>query len=271
MMAATRPAGFRFRKWYLDCVAEDGGAVIGYCARLWWGPVRMEYAALLDAPADGEPRQWQVLRGGGWPEQAGSRCVWRAPGLELEGSWTATAPPVERVLLATPRGGIRWRCHQPASSVRLGWRMGATERSIAGTGYAEELELTLPPGRLPFRRLWWGRFVAPGASLVWIQWRGRTNRRIALLDGAPHRRPMIAPGDGGVRVEGAGELCYGETRPLRERPLAESVFGGVPGLLRLLPPRFRAARESKRLSHAELRRPGLAPAVGWAIHEVVEW
>ncbi|HYF95417.1 MAG TPA: hypothetical protein VD969_24665 [Symbiobacteriaceae bacterium] len=48
-------SGFHLSKWYLDCVAEDGSALIGYRARLRWRSLALEYAAALVAPA-GTPR-----------------------------------------------------------------------------------------------------------------------------------------------------------------------------------------------------------------------
>ena len=41
-----------------------------------------------------------------------------------------------------------------------------------GTGYAERLELSIRPWRLPIRELRWGRFVSEGASMAWIDWQG---------------------------------------------------------------------------------------------------
>jgi hypothetical protein len=269
-MSPLASAGFQLRKWYLDCIAEDGSAVVAYWARLRWGLLRLRYAAVLDAPAAGEPRQFHTVRPDAPPHLRGDACTWQCARLGVSGSWTARAAPVRRVLLRTARGGIEWQCHQPASDVRVELRRNDSSTAVLhGVGYVEELSLTLPPWRLPFRTLWWGRFVAPGASLVWIRWRGRSNHGLAALDGAVHLRPRV--GEAGVAVRGAAALRFHDGRILRDGTLGATALRGLPALVDVLPPAFRAARESKQVSVAELRRPGHEPVRGWAVHEVVQW
>jgi hypothetical protein len=269
-MSPLASAGFQLRKWYLDCVADDGSAVVAYRARLRWGPLRLHYAAVLDAPAAGVPRQFHTLRSDASPHLRDDACSWQCARLGVSGRWMARAAPVRRVLLRTARGGIEWHCHQPAADARVEIRRrDGTVAVLHGTGYVEELSLTLPPWRLPFDTLWWGRFVAPDASLVWIRWRGRSNRGLAAVDGTVHLRPRVR--EGGVAVAGAAALRFHDHRPLRDGPLGSTALRGLPALVRMLPPAFRAARETKQISRAELRRPGHEPVRGWAIHEVVQW
>lgn len=266
---------FHLSKWYLDCVADDGSALIGYWARLRWRSLALEYAAALVAPAGAEPQQFHVLRSPPPPVQAGGLCAWRCEPLRLEGDWVTETAPVQLDLLHSPAGGIRWSIHQPRARARIRFQgaggSGPGIDEISGLGYVEELELTIPPWRLPFNVLHWGRFLAQGHALVWLQWQGRdSQRRFAVLDGALVEEPEIT--DHAVRLPGAAvELALSAPRPLREGPLAATVFGAVPGLVGLLPAKFRRAHESKRLSPAELRLPGQAPAGGWSIHEVVTW
>jgi hypothetical protein len=269
-MSTPQSAGFHLRKWYLDCVAADGSAVFAYWARLRWGALRLCYAAVLDAPAGGEPRQRHTLRPDGPPQLTGDACAWQCERLGASGSWTARAAPVRRVLLRSARGGIEWNCHQPASDVRLEIRaQDGVPTVLHGTGYLEELSLTLPPWRLPFTSLWWGRFVAPGASLVWIRWRGQSNRGLAALDGTVHLRPRV--GERGVAVPGVAALRFHQARRLRDGALGTTALRGLPAVVSMVPPAFRGARESKQISRAELRRSGHEPIRGWAIHEVVQW
>jgi hypothetical protein len=86
---------FRLSKWYLDCVADDGSALIEYWARLSWHALALEYAALLVAPAGAVPRQFHTLHSPLPPALAGSECTWRCEPLHVEGRWESAAAPVQ--------------------------------------------------------------------------------------------------------------------------------------------------------------------------------
>lgn len=270
---------FHLSKWYLDCTTDDGSALICYWARLRWGALALTYAATLHAPAVGEVRETQTLRSPSPPVLLGSECIWECKPFQVEGRWTAAAPPVRQELLRTDEGGIRWSIHQPLAHARIRFRNpGGEGEEVSGLGYVEELELTIPPWRLPFNTLKWGRFLSPEHSLVWLDWEMRgpasphpdSRRSLAVLDSTCSESLQII--DQAVRIPAtAAELTLGTPRPLREGPLVATVFGAVPGLVGLLPEKFRQAHESKRLSPTELRLPGQAREQGWSIYEVVTW
>lgn len=266
-------SGFNLTKWYMDCVSDDGTALIGYWARLGWGSVALEYAAALFAPVGGEPKQFHALRSLTAPAVDGVECRWRCAPLRLDGRWIAQDAPLAQNLLETPAGGIRWRLHQPRAEAQVRLDTGSGVEEVRGLGYVEELTLTIPPWQLPFDVLLWGRFLSPGHALVWIQWeRGaapdESRRRFVLLDGEQVDEADITAD--GVRLP-AGELRYTESRPLREGPLAATVLSAVPGLTALLPGRFRGIHEAKQVSRSELQQKNCAPSAGWSIHEVVGW
>jgi hypothetical protein len=261
---------FLLRKWYLDCVTEDGSAVVAYWASLCWGALRMRYAALLCGATGRDAWQIHTLRPGAPPSLEGERCDWQCPRLGLTGSWTARAGRVGRVLLRTAEGGIRWVCHQPAADVRVDiLRPGAPAITLRGSGYVEELTLTMPPWELPFSTLLWGRFVAEDASMVWIRWRGQSPGGLTLVDGTLHSEPRVR--DGTVAVPGTALLRMEEGRSLRDGTLANAALRNLTRLVPLLPRAFREARENKQVSRAELHRCGCEPVSGWTLHEVVKW
>jgi hypothetical protein len=265
----TAHSRFLLRKWYLDCVTAEGSAWIGYWARLRWGPLSLSYAALLHGGRTAAPTQVQTLRPGAGPRIEGSSCEWTCAPLGLHAAWTADAEPVQRVLLRVPGGGIRWRCHMPNATVRLGVTGPAADPMLyEGRGYVEELELTVPPWQLPFRHLVWGRFAAAGSAVVWLQWRGESNRRLVVHDGSVRRRARVSAN--GICMPHA-TLSLSDGVPLRAGALGSTALRGVPGLAALLPTRFRDAMECKRLSRAVLRERGREAIDGWAIHEVVQW
>jgi hypothetical protein len=271
-------SAFQLSKWYLDCVATDGSAFIGYWARLSWRRLRLEYAAFLFAPIESRPRQLHSLGSSPPPIIAGQTCTWSCSPLGIVGRWESTASSIRRTLLRSQAGAVHWFCHQPRADVTLrfgGSRAGAREAALTGLGYVEELNLTIPPWRLPFDTLRWGRFVSAEHALVWLEWeraalagRGRSSRRLAALDGKLTSRPIA--GEREVTVPNA-HLQLGDTRTLREGALTANALSAVPQLVRLLPRRFKRAHESKRLSAGTLLIPGKAPSTGWVIHEVVRW
>ena len=152
---------FHLSKWYLDCVSEEGTAVVGYFARLRWRSLGLEYAAALVAPEDGAPRQVHALRSLRPPALSGGVCTWRCEAVGVQAEWRALDAPVRRELLRTPAGSIRWTLHQPRSEahIRLAGDLLPGPGEIRGLGYVEELELTMPPWQLPFDVLLWGRFL----------------------------------------------------------------------------------------------------------------
>jgi len=277
---------FHLSKWYLDCVSEEGTAVVGYFARLRWRSLGLEYAAALVAPEDGAPRQVHALRSLRPPALSGGVCTWRCEAVGVQAEWRALDAPVRRELLRTPAGSIRWTLHQPRSEahIRLAGDLLPGPGEIRGLGYVEELELTMPPWQLPFDVLLWGRFLSATDALVWIRWEkgenpAATRRQFVLLNGVPVDGAVVEPDRVLVAAAGASfgagpghggtpsaELRLSAGRPLREGPLAASVFSAVPGLVSLLPRRFRDAHESKRLT-----RGLFGASAGWAIHEVVRW
>jgi hypothetical protein len=258
-------SGFLLSKWYLDCVSDGGGAFIGYAASLRWKSLSLNYSSmLLRRPFEGVTTK-TTLQAFSAPEVTGTRVGWSSPRLGVVGNWEAAARPFKRTLLESAEGDIEWDCLQPRARAEVSVEGG---RRLEGLGYAERLTMSVPPWRLPFEELRWGRFLSDEDALVWVDWRGARALSLVLHNG--------------VRVEGAlvtdHELAAGETRlalgesaVLREGSLGETALRGVPGAHRLFPFRILRTRECKWLSRGVLTKPGAGATTGWAIHEVVRW
>jgi hypothetical protein len=190
--------------------------------------------------------------------------------------WHPLTPAVERTILATEQGLVRWECLQPAARVELCLRdKSGRERETCGLGYAERVTLTMAPWRLPIRELRWGRFVSfpddegRHASVVWIDWRGEHSVRLALRDGRLEPRVIVA--DDRVGFEDGSVLALGPRDALREGALGATVLAAVPLLRGTVPGRMLGVEEHKWRSRGVLEVPGRPAVEGWAIHEVVCW
>lgn len=249
-------------KWYLDCTTEDGEAAIVYLGRVTLGWLAAPYFELLSIGPGGR-RRWRRLSASPQVSRRGQFLELTAPALGLRGRWEATTVALDVALLEAPGGTIRWRCHQPGGASELELPDG---RRLAGSGYAEELEMSLPPWALPFQELRWGRFTAGRRSVVWIDWRGGLERRWLFVDGEPVEARRVETD----RVEwAAGRLEIQPGVVVREASIGRTLAGPLSSLL---PRRIGQAFETKWLCRAQLHVGEAAPPIpGSVIHEVVRW
>lgn len=252
----------RVEKWYLDCVTADGAGLIGYAASLGWGPLAVRCSETLRWNSGAGPAENRIVLGGAWPVEASNGVEWTNPALGLAGQWRGLQPAMAAVVLHEEAAGrIEWRCACPAARVTL--EVGGTRHE--GSGYAEQLVMTLPPARLPVRELHWGRFIAEGQSCVWIRWSGRLARTWCFHNGAAVAAEFGAATE--VRWPAHRlELASGAT--LRSGRVADTVFQGAPLLRRLFPSALGNVMETKWCSHGVLTDAAGRRHDGWAIHEV---
>lgn len=253
----------RLTKWYCDCVTDSGDVVIGYWARLAWGPVRFPYIAVLRRTAAGEVSERVAFRFSSQPAIANGRLTWDCRRLGLTAHWSALLPPIHITLVKSKECVIEWWGQMPAAEAYIDFAGG--ER-LVGVGYAEWLSITLTGRRLPFEELRWGRFVSRTASLVWIQWRGTEPKSWAVLNG--HQAPDVVVGDTAVHVASAGaRLTLLDPALLRDARVLDGALLGNP-LVRCLMRGIPGAHETKWRSAGTLVVAGEAHT-GWAIHETV--
>jgi len=257
-------SSFLLSKWYLDCVTDDGNAFIGYAATLSWKGLSLHYSSVLRRrPGEGVKTD-TTLEEFSAPEVSGQSVQWSSPRLGVAGTWEADARPLRRTLLESDAGDIEWDCLQPRAraSVRVG---GAR---LEGFGYVEHLSMTVPPWRLPFEELRWGRFLSGEDSVVWIDWRGGDSLNLSFHNGARAEGALISDDE---FAAGDVRLKLDESVVLRDGVLVETALPMIPGVRRLFPFRILRTRECKWLSRGALQRPDAEVSNGWAIHEVVRW
>jgi hypothetical protein len=259
--------GFQLSKWYADCISDKGQAVILYHAELSWGAVSFPYSSVLIVEPQKSSRTLYSLRRHPSPKvhDAGIEC--QCPDWRFAGQWQQLGPAHADTLFQSESGSLEWNCLAPraVANVQVG-----EEPVTEGWGYVEYLRLTLPPWKLPISRLRWGRFVNATDALVWIDWNGTYNKRVAYLNGQPVLPSAISDSEVVLSEEGA-TLYLADKNVIREGRLGETALSVIANLDRIFPQSVSNMRECKWLSRATLRRPGLPDSIGFAIHEVVEW
>lgn len=129
--------------------------------------------------------------------------------------------------------------------------------------------MTVPPWKLPFTELRWGRFISDDRRnhMVWTDMRGRTPRNwVWVNSGEPVEGTVDIEG---VRTENA-ELVFLSSDPLRGDNVARTLLGRFEFLRKLLPKGLRSIREDKQVSSCVLAMDGLE-STGSSINEVVTW
>ena len=258
---------FLLTKWYLDCVSADGQAFIGY-----WGEIRwrgLAFCAAQTLRRDESGRLQSVTRSGrvAPPVLADGELRWVQPGLGMDGVWRASSPAVHRRLLDSPQGFVDWHCEMPGACAEIRFRR--ERASLRGRGYAEFLQMTLPPWRLPVEELRWGRFHSDLDTVVWIQWRGPHPLCLILSSGKIWTEDAAISEDR-VSLPGAVLDLAGHT-VLRTGPIVSTALARLPLLKHSLPGRFLALDETKWISQGTVHDSGGDSRRGWAIHEVVRW
>lgn len=246
------------RKWYIDCVAEDGTTWIGYWCEVRLVGLSFRFASSLVC-ADGSCRTTPVAHGIAEPGLDNGRILWAATGVVGGLEMVPRVQGVEKQLSSS----VLWRCIAPSADAIV----TLEGKTIRGRGYAEVLELSAAPWRLPIDTLRWGRAVGERTSLVWIQWEGASPLSLVVRDGVFAGHCEIS--DTRV-VTGDLELTIASSAVLREDRLAPSLAQLKP-LSWLFPRRFTAAMEHKWRGRGTFRTAGRPSDEGWVIHERVEF
>lgn len=242
------------RKWYLDCVAGDGTAWIGYWGDVRWGALHVSFASSLlfdGARAETKTSLHREVE----PQHDAHRIAWDAPSVGVSFELTPRTTGVEKELYDS----VHWRCVAPSGDVVV----QLPGRTIRGRGYAEVLEMGVAPWRLPIRELRWGRAIGAQTSLVWIQWRGAFPLQVVVRDGVLEDAAHID--DDEVRLADGTRLAMFEKRALREESLANTLAP----LKWVLPKKLTGAFEEKWLSRGTISFIDRPIDEGWVIHERV--
>ena len=139
-----------------------------------------------------------------------------------------------------------------------------------GFGYVEQLTLTLPPWRLPFNILRWGRYASASRSIIWIAWRGAEERRFIWHNGLP--QPAAVLGERSIRgLTSGAELQIGEPRDVCARPALARLVDHLPKPARPFARPVAAMFEHKMVAPSRVLVAGGQVDSGWSLFEEVQW
>ena len=243
------------RKWYVDCVADDGTVWIGYWGDLRWGSLRVPFASSLVHDDAGTHTATRV-RAQPEPQHDAGRVRWSASSLGVDFEIAPRVSGVEAEL----HEGVTWRCIVPSGDAVL----QLPGRTLRGRGYAEVLEMSVAPWRLPIRELRWGRVLGDATSLVWIQWTGARPLQLIARDGVVGDAESI--GDDELLLRDGTRVTMSRRSAIRENTLAETL-NPLRAITPLLPRALTATMERKWRSRATISAPDRATEEGWAVHE----
>jgi len=267
-----QPTGgnFHLSKWFLDFVNDNGDAMIFYSAKLTWQGWSASYTSWLHFNTLSGITLKSRFRNVQIPRSEDDLLIWKDARFGVSGKWKSLAGVIKARLFDSEEGYLDWTCFQPASKVQLKIR----DKVLEGSGYAEQLILTIPPWKIPMDELLWGRFGSEGNTLVWIELREKERRKWLLLNGARIENCIIEddhislPGkdlflklDQGVKLESEKKIFS----------VVEKLIRYIPGFSKVIPISFLMAEEVKWLSKGELQIQGKTITSGMAIHERVNF
>ncbi len=254
----------RLRKWCLDGVSTEGDVCIGYQATLQLGPLNTGYRGLLLRNAQGQEQDRSAWGSGRAPSgDASSGWQWSE---WMTGEWQPQIQGMTSVLWDGPGVHIQWNCLSPLCQTRVKSVCAGNPVDWLMQGYLECMDLSLASLSLPLRSLRWGRAIAAGHSVVWIDWDdGKTLTKV-WLDGVP--TPARLEGEGPDRLLGSGwQLVLKPHAVLRHRELGNVL----PDLIRDQFGVLANSHEVKWLGRANIGGLDADATDGWAIYERVVW
>ena len=153
--------------------------MIFYVAKLKWYGWSVSYTSWLHHDPTSGVNLKSRLRNVQIPQVKNNIITWSDPKFGVSGTWESLADLIQARIFDSEEGFLDWKCFQPASKVEL----RINDRILEGKGYAELINLTVPPWKIPMDELRWGRFISTENNMVWIELREKTKQQWLWLNG----------------------------------------------------------------------------------------
>jgi len=270
-MRSSENSNFILSKWFLDCINEEGEAVIIYSAELCWNNIVVPYNSMLICHRDGTTSFKSRFTRKTKPLLSENMVSLTDNVFGIEGKWNKDHTALKTRIYDSEDGSLDWNCLQPRSDVFINILNRGTYN---GLGYVEKLDLSIEPWKLNMNQLRWGRFNSSTDSVVWIELLSNNNKQWLWHNGYFISGAEIS--DKSVYIpETEMKISFTNTRVIETEKkifnVVRSLISYFPGIKKSIPWSFLNAIETKLLSFGELKQNGKIRSKGWAIHEYVDF
>lgn len=253
------------KKWYFDLVTDSGTAFLCYSVGLVYKDWRLGYSAVMKGAFD-HPFKATYSMQAPKPQVHDQEIIWTDPKTDAVFTWQNTnAFQTEPLTLwEDEHGSVQWHHLYPTAQARIEHQ----GQSLQGLGYAECLDLSILPWKLPLKRLRWGRFTSNTHALTWIEWQmqEQQNKYWAFYNGSPTEIDLLDQAH--ISCE-QGHLHIQPGSAIREGYLRDTALSSVSLVSALLPQQVMDIHEAKRIAPAQLTLHSGEQISGWVIDEVV--
>lgn len=255
---------FYLDKSYLDCIDHEGNCLILYAASIKIFFLKFHYTAFIFSDAQNKITEKSSFKK--------SELTFSDEGLQffcrhfnIQGEWKKGLYPVQSVLYKNDNGIVNWNCHHPIADAAVQYN----GQLFTGLGYAETLFLSMLPWQLPIDELRWGRFLAPGITITWIQWKGKYPVNKIYFNGI-EMNDAIHSMEAILFNEGKCRLLFSHTAVLRHTTFGEHL-SKLPLVKLLVNKAMLNSVESKYKSATRFTDASGTLHHGWSIFELVKW
>jgi hypothetical protein len=253
---------FHLQKWYFDSIDEKDNLAIAYITHISWKKIKISFSSLLLKKSSGKLKVRNSLKKQSLP-------VHQLQSLSFDNSlYTiqlhAKKPGISEKLFESEKGCIEWLCYYPSADISIDYG----KECVRGSGYAEELRMSLKPWELKIKELHWGRYISETESVVWIQWRGDWSKFFIW-----HNGKRITEGEINESQVSFGNftLKFDEPIMLRSGPVYATAFKKSLLFRILFPFKIMQSEETKWMAKAKLYLNTEINSVGKCIYEKVIW
>lgn len=264
MVTNKKNSNFILDKTYLDCIDDAGNCFILYQATLRFWFFKIHYTALIFSNWQNQVTEQSSFKSSTLLNNNGS-INFSSKQLDINGQWQHPAHPVECLLYSNPKGVVYWDCHHPYATCSLNYHGTAYH----GLGYVETLQLSIKPWQLPIDELRWGRFLAMGISITWIQWTGKNPVNKIYYNGIEMNDAVHYPKAISFN-QGKNELTFSNPSIIREVKFKEHL-SKIPLLKMFIKKSTLQSVETKYKSKTAFVDDGGIIQHGWSLFEVIQW
>ena len=260
---------FYLNKWYLDFISVNGEAMIFYAAQLIWHGVEIPYSSYMHHKYSGETEQKSGFHIN-FPKQTNNLVIWNDKDFGIHGTWKKSSEAIHAQIFESEKGELNWHCYQPSSITEL--EIQGKKRK--GTGYVEQLIITIPVWVIPMDELRWGHVVSEKHKIVWIELKGGNTNRWLWLNGELMKNYNIK--DDLIFIYDKNFRIYFDRNTVLESEkkltsLANKLKRFIPGIKNLIPINFLLADECKWFSKVTIEVNNKIVENGFSIHEFVNF